>query len=367
VKGAKVKEQVFEISAESLEEARALMKSQIPTGLHLLSEEIIADGNPKTIQATADTTKAAFAKARDQVPGNAEIQEEKELKSPIREVITLGAFDEQAAQSTAKTRARTQSAVLNDLRLVAAGRRGFLGIGKRPDQYEAEIVRQAVVEITYKIKAKISVTAVDEVEPLLSKDYYTREAALERVRHITDRASNPSLERAFQASEKLKEATKKQNLAHNDDLPMDLCREAIDLEPAFSAAYVYLSYLYRWYRKEQKLALEWAQKATKVDPENENAWNGLGLACVGLGDVVAATKAFLRVITLNPNVKNVEPYLRLIGVYERLKMWDKVGQASARIQSAGVGLDRPEADKWSRMVMQADLEKLREAMEITAP
>jgi hypothetical protein len=40
--------------------------------------------------------------------------------------------------------------------LITSGSRGFLGIGKKPNQYEVEVLHQAIVEITYKTKAKIS-------------------------------------------------------------------------------------------------------------------------------------------------------------------------------------------------------------------
>jgi hypothetical protein len=42
--------------------------------------------------------------------------------------------------------------------LINPGRKGFLGIGKRPDCYEVQIAQQAVVQIYYKEKAKIRIT-----------------------------------------------------------------------------------------------------------------------------------------------------------------------------------------------------------------
>jgi hypothetical protein len=98
----------------------------------------------------------------------------------------------------------------------------------------------------------------------------------------------------------------------------------------------------------------------KIAPKNEDAWNELGLVYVELGDVVAATQAFLTVIDLDPEVSNVEPYLRLIDVFTKLGMRHEAVHARERIARAGVGLESSQAERWSCMVMRADIGKLRE-------
>jgi hypothetical protein len=148
-------ERIIEIEAESLEEARELVKSQIPEGLCLLSEKVISDGKPKTVKAFADTSKAAFAKAQSELPANASVLEKKELVAPEQKVITTEAFDEQSAKAQVGNQIGN-SAIIKALKLTTSGKQGFLGIGKKPNQYNAEIFQQAVVEITYKTKAKIS-------------------------------------------------------------------------------------------------------------------------------------------------------------------------------------------------------------------
>jgi acyl carrier protein len=151
-------EKGIEIEAESLEEAKEQVKSQTPKGFCVLSEQVIADGRPKTVQAVAETLEAAFAKAHSEIPDNANILEQKELALPERKVISVEASDETNAQSSAGLRAKQEfgsTAIVKSLRLIAAGSKGFLGIGAKPDQYEAEILQQAVVEVTYKTKAKI--------------------------------------------------------------------------------------------------------------------------------------------------------------------------------------------------------------------
>ena len=131
-------EQIIEIETESLEEAREQLKSQVPEGLHLLSEQIISDGKPKTVKAVADTTEEAFAKAQAEIPKEAEVLEKKEQAAEW-EMITIEAFDEIRAEREAKYQIKRQfgtAAMLKGLELATAGSKGFLGIGKRPNQYE---------------------------------------------------------------------------------------------------------------------------------------------------------------------------------------------------------------------------------------
>lgn len=55
---------------------------------------------------------------------------------------------------------RCNATIVKSLKLIVAGKKGFLGIGKTPNKYEAEAFQQAVVEIIYKGKAKVSAKVV---------------------------------------------------------------------------------------------------------------------------------------------------------------------------------------------------------------
>jgi hypothetical protein len=159
--------QQIEIEAESLEEAREQLQSQVPEGFELLSERVVSDGKPKTVKGVAETTEAAFTKAASQIPDDAKVLERKEIAPAERHVITVEAPDEQTARSRASSRARGQfkgRATVQSVTLAVAGRRGFLGLGAKPNQYDAEIFTQAVVEIVYKSKAKIS-AQIDKDDP----------------------------------------------------------------------------------------------------------------------------------------------------------------------------------------------------------
>lgn len=147
---------IIEVEAETLQEAREQTKSQIPEGFMLLSERVILDGKPKTVKAFADTIESAFAK-EGEIPSNAVIVEKKIISSPAKKVMTVESFDEQNARTQLESRiGKTETIKVLSLTMTLAGKRGFLGIGKKPNQYEAQMLQQAIVEITYKTKAKIS-------------------------------------------------------------------------------------------------------------------------------------------------------------------------------------------------------------------
>lgn len=160
---------IIEIEAETLEEAREQIKSQIPEGLHLLSEQVVSDGKPKTTKAQADTTEMAFAQARGAIPDNASILEEKVLSAPEQKVIksTIEAPDEQSAKTNSEWQMKEKGhpVTVRNVRLVVAGKKGFLGIGSTHNQYEVELLESqpAVVEVTYKTKAKL-IARVGELE-----------------------------------------------------------------------------------------------------------------------------------------------------------------------------------------------------------
>jgi hypothetical protein len=61
------------------------------------------------------------------------------------------------------------------------GKRGFLGIGKTPSQYEIEVSRQALVEITYKVRAKVIAT-VGEKRVLARDNVGTRLDSFDKAR-----------------------------------------------------------------------------------------------------------------------------------------------------------------------------------------
>ena len=148
-------QQIIEVEADTLEEARKQIKSRMPEGLNLISEEIISDGKPKTVKAIADTSEAAFAKAQAEIPAGASILAREEEIAPGQKVLTVEAFDEEMARAEAASQSG-KTEIVKTIKLTTTGKPGFLGMGKKPNQYEAGIFQPSVVIITYKTMAKIA-------------------------------------------------------------------------------------------------------------------------------------------------------------------------------------------------------------------
>lgn len=179
-------QKTIEIEAETLEEARKQLQTQIPQGFSMLSEEVISNGKPKTVEAVALTLEAAFTKAHSQVPSNADIIDKKEIAAPESKVVIVEAFDEQSARRQLGNQPVDTARIIGS-RLVASGSRGFLGIGKKPNQYEVEVLHQAVVKITYKMKAKI-LAQIGDKESELRRRAKQIEAELTKVDRELKRA-----------------------------------------------------------------------------------------------------------------------------------------------------------------------------------
>jgi len=152
-----VTQHTVEVEAETLEEARSRVRLQVPEGLHLLREEVVSDGMPRTVQGVADAVEAAYADAQSHVPAGAHIIDKRQLLAPAQKVITVEAPDEQSAMKDVASQAG-DSATIKSLHMVAPGRRRLLVFGKTPNLYKARVFQQAVVEVTYQAPARIVAT-----------------------------------------------------------------------------------------------------------------------------------------------------------------------------------------------------------------
>src|SRR6266540_473748 len=160
--------QTIELEAETLEEVRNKIDGQIPEGFQLFSERVISSGNPRSIKEIANTAKDAFEKALIQVPSDGKVIEKIEIAAPAKNFIIVEAFDEQSAISHAEQQAMRQTVrhlentiIVKGIKLVSLGTKGFLGLGRKPNKYEAEIFWQAAVEIIYKQNVRVSFELLD--------------------------------------------------------------------------------------------------------------------------------------------------------------------------------------------------------------
>ena len=174
--------QTIEIEAETIEEARKQIRSQIPTGFQF-SEQVVSYGTQQTVRGIAETIEAAVAKAQKEIPNSANVTGQKELATPGQEVIKIEAFDERGVRTNIENR----NAIVKNISSIESGKKGFLGIGKKPNHYEVEVFQQAVVEITYKPLAKISVTIQGRsgdgtiLGDLIAKGVYRLRAGSEKI------------------------------------------------------------------------------------------------------------------------------------------------------------------------------------------
>jgi hypothetical protein len=148
--------QVIEIEAESLEAARQEAQARVPAGLSLISERILSDGKGGAEKGIADTEEAAFELARKKIPPGGKIVEERIVTEAAHKTLPIRAFDDEEAMGIVQ-RSISKAARVENLELKAAGRKGFLGVGKKPHQYEAKFFQPAVASVKYAFPAKICV------------------------------------------------------------------------------------------------------------------------------------------------------------------------------------------------------------------
>ncbi len=137
------------------------MKAEIPQGYELLLTSVVSTARSGSVKFSATTAESALSRARHKVPKGAVIVEEKELAAPRSETVLLEAFEEAAAKQELDGRLTEDSKIVS-FRLDSEGSKGFLGIGKKPNRYRAELFHPAVVELTYVLKAKVRFTLMSE-------------------------------------------------------------------------------------------------------------------------------------------------------------------------------------------------------------
>jgi hypothetical protein len=145
----------IEVEADTLEEARAQLRSQIPAVCYVLSERVISDGRPQTATAVADTVEAALARAEGEVPPNATVLDKKQVTLPGQKTMRVEAFDEASARALVQSKIGDTETV-HSVKLTVPGRKGFLGVGKTAHHYEAVVSQRAVAAIIYTQRARVS-------------------------------------------------------------------------------------------------------------------------------------------------------------------------------------------------------------------
>lgn len=156
--------QVIDAEADTLEEAKKLALNQMPDGFHQISEKVISDGKQEIARVSAETADRALEDAKKRIPSNATILREEITSPPQHEILLIEAKDESLAKAQI-----SKSLIIKSLSIVLEGRRGFLGLGAKPNRYEVGVVNPAKVEVVFKRKARVQLKISDGKVP--SKGY----------------------------------------------------------------------------------------------------------------------------------------------------------------------------------------------------
>ncbi len=145
---------VVEVEADSLEEAKRKVDSEITGDVDKIAEVIVSNGGEWTTWRYADTVEAGFEKALSAVPADADIVSKDIVTSPKLYTIVATEYSEALARELAEEKITTKESI-RSAKLSKRGRKGFLGIGKRPNEYEFTVSQQAQIEVTYREKVKL--------------------------------------------------------------------------------------------------------------------------------------------------------------------------------------------------------------------
>jgi len=157
-------ERVIEVEGASLLEAKMKAKSSVPDGFQIVSEKILSDGMTKFREGVADTVEGAFMDAESKLPSDVEIVEKEQIVSPLRKIVVVEAFDEQAAKAQVRRSFNFVGPRIEGIKLMKMGKKGFFGRGKKLDTYELEVFEPARVKIVYEEKARIQVKVAESPE-----------------------------------------------------------------------------------------------------------------------------------------------------------------------------------------------------------
>ncbi len=144
------------IHAESLDQARELVRPQVPPGLSILSEEVHPPSEPKTIIVTGETMEDALAKAKTSMPREAEVIESEEVSTPERTVLRFEAREADLAKLRVKRQLK-ENQLVESFEEKAPPQK-LMGFVRKQGQYEAVLFRPAKLKVTYQERLKYTFT-----------------------------------------------------------------------------------------------------------------------------------------------------------------------------------------------------------------
>ena len=140
----------IDIEANSLPEAVSQIPQRIPENLFLTSIAIISQGKMMVTEGRAKETQEAYKLVTNEIPENVIIVNKEEVSPPTTIKLIVEAESEMNARWEVLKKITLQDGeTIKSLSLKDSGSKGFLGKGKKPNKYEAEIFKEAKVRVIY--------------------------------------------------------------------------------------------------------------------------------------------------------------------------------------------------------------------------
>lgn len=140
----------FVVEARTLEEARNQVKLQVPEGFTLVSEQVLEEEWCRNVFGRGGSIAEAFEKAQDALPEGCEVVEKEVVSDAETILVLVEAFTREDAEEKALWQVSEEVSISVDAkasRITQRGSVGFLGIGRKPDTYEVQVVKKAVARL----------------------------------------------------------------------------------------------------------------------------------------------------------------------------------------------------------------------------
>ncbi|MDH4179044.1 MAG: hypothetical protein OEV33_00925, partial [Armatimonadota bacterium] len=166
---------MLEVEGTTFEDARSKLQSQVGQDLVIVLEKLIG---VESVIAIGQSEHEAYREAEAQVPKSAQIASRTLLEPPDSRVVLASASNSSTADADIRAKARPGETVRN-FRVVDEPKPGFLGIGRKPGNYAADIHSPAKVAVGYVTKPAIHAWIGElRVKRLIAavKDWYKESA-----------------------------------------------------------------------------------------------------------------------------------------------------------------------------------------------
>lgn len=149
--------------ANTLTEAFQKLNEMIPDGHFLIS---LSENMPhKSIsKGIGNTNEEAFLMAKNNILTEVNNIREKVIREPFTKKIEKTAFNDKDARSATQWEIRNEDAAeIVGIDIEKKGKKGLLGIGKKPSVYSVEVVYKSIVELEFETLAEILAETCDDI------------------------------------------------------------------------------------------------------------------------------------------------------------------------------------------------------------